>query len=314
MKLKIGALVLFLEFCSMTSLGGLPAQEPEAVRNVAAAYSDSSADLQKQIVEILNAIKEKSSAKEAELINSLSMPEDSTWFTDVYGPGFGASLLASYRRTKPNLLREIKEVYEANLGYGWMTPKILRYDDPEKVNAPIDHFLNSMNKIVPLYQAAFQGDRPSMRIKAVGPGEGIRTVPLRVAAGDLNGYYVFVQGRFRFIPQDILMKLPDERPVRIRLDMNVMKSKLLSRVDPRYPEDVYKKHMKGKVVVRVELDTSGKIQDAKVVEGEPILSQPVLEAVKQWLFLPTLLDGDPVEVELDVEMGFNLLTLKEFHP
>src|SRR5215467_8267142 len=182
MKSKTLALLL-LAVCGTTSLPSRAGQQ--TAQNTPPIYSDSSGDLQKQIAEILSAIKAKDSAKEAELISALLMPEDSTWFTDEYGPGFGGSLLASYRGVRPGLAQEIKEVYEANVGYGWMTPKILRYDDPEKLNSPIDHFLNSMNKIVPLYQTAFQGDRPAFRIKAAGPGEGIRVIALKVAAGDL---------------------------------------------------------------------------------------------------------------------------------
>ena len=280
----------------------IPAANPP--QNVAATLPDSSEGLQKQIAEILNAIKEKNSAKEAELMGNLLMPEDSTWFTDEYGPGFGNSLLVSYRLVKPELAQQIRDVYEANVGYGWMSPKILRYDDPEKTNSPIDHFLNSMNKIVPLYQTAFQGDRPSVRIKPAGPGSGIRAMPMRVAAGDLNGYYVFVQGRFRFIPADVLGRLPNERPVRIRLDMNVLKSKVISRGNERFPEEFAKKHISGNAVVHVVLDMNGKIQDAKIVSGDPLLGQTLLDNVKQWQFLPTQLDGDPVEVEFDVETFF----------
>ena len=266
-------------------------------------YPNSLEGLQNLIVDILRAEKANDSAKEAELIHGLLMPEDSTWFTDEYGPGFGGSLATAYHVAKPDLEQEIKAVYETNAQRGWMTPKILRYADPAAVNSPTDHFLNCMNNLVPLYQTAFRGDRPSFEVKSPGPGTGTRAVSLKVAAGDLNGYFVYAQGGFRFIPIELLLKLPNERPVRIRLDMNVMKSKVLVRVQPQYPEEVFKKRVRGKVVVRLELDRNGTIQEAKVMEGVPMLSQPVLEAVKQWQFLPTLLDGDPVEVELDVEMG-----------
>lgn len=269
-----------------------------------ATLTDSSESLQSQIVEILNAIREKNSTKETELIGNLLMPEESTWFTDEYGPGFGNSLLASYRQTKPELQQEMKEVYEANVGYGWTNPKIMRYDDPDKTNSPIDNFLNSMNKIVPLYQTAFQGDRTSFRIKPAGPGSGMRAIPIKVAAGDLNGYYVFVQDRFRFIPAEVLMKLPSERPVRIHLDMNVMKSKVISKGNQRFPEEFAKKRMSGKAQVRVNLDVNGKIKDVTILSGDPLLAQTLLDNVKQWQFLPTQLDGDPVEVEFDVETVF----------
>ena len=100
------------------------------------------------------------------------------------------------------------------------------------------------------------------------------------------------------------MKLPSERPVRIHLGMNVMQSKVIKRIYPQYPQEAIKKHIGGKVVIRLDLDRDGKLQEAKVLEGDLILSQAVMDAVKQWQFEPTRLDGDLVEVEVDVEMGF----------
>jgi len=290
-------------FLFLLALAAVPAQCGSQVtsssQRTAAAYPNASEGLQNLIMDILRAADTKDSAKEAELIHSLLMPEDSTWFIDEYGPGFGASLAAAYRRSVPELEEDIKTVYEANVQRGWTKPKILTYADPEKVNAPIDRFLNSMNRVVPLYQTAFQGDRPGFGVKLSRPGE-----PLKASSGDLNGYFVYDRTGFRFIPADILMKLPNERPVRIHLGMNVMQSKIINRVYPRYPPEAYTKRIRGKVVVRVDLDRDGKIQEAKVVDGNPILSQALLEAVKQWQFEPTRLNGDLVEVEVDVEMVF----------
>ena len=294
-------LSLFLLALLATPAGGRTTQATTSQQDSAVAYPNTSEGLLNLITDILRAASKKDSAKEAELIHSLLIPENSTWFADEYGPGFGASLAAAYRRAAPELEEEIKTVYEGNVQRGWTKPKILSYADAEKVNAPIDHFLNRMNQVVPLYQTAFQGDSPAFGLKLSRPGE-----PLKPSAGDLNGYFVYDHASFRFIPADILMKLPNERPVRIHLGMNVMQSKIINRVYPRYPPEALAKRLGGKVVVRLELDRDGKIQEAKVVEGVPILSQALLGAVKQWQFEPTRLDGDLVEVEVDVEMGFEL--------
>jgi TonB family protein len=285
------------------ALAAVPSQcrEPQALSSTqvsAPAYPNTSDGLQNLIGDILRAAQAKDIAKETAMIRSLLLPEDSTWFIDEYGPGFGASLAAAYRRELPGLEQEIKEIYEANAQAGLMSPKTVRYGDPESVNAPIDHFLNCMNQVVPLYQTSFLGDQPMFQM-TLKPGGGAR-----VAAGDLDGYFIYANGGFRYIPSEILMKLPNERPVRIHLGMNVMQSKLINRVYPRYPPEAYTKRIGGKVVVRVDLDRGGKIQEAKVVDGNPILSQALLEAVKQWQFEPTRLDGDLVEVEVDVEMVF----------
>lgn len=298
MRIRTLGLSLFLLIFAVIPMRGRKPQAAPSPQNSTMAYPNTSEGLQDLIVDILRAAKAMDSEKETELIRSLLMPENSTWFTDEYGPGFGASLAAAYKRALPSLEQEIRTLYEANVQDGRTNPKILRYGDPETVNAPIDHFLNCMNQIVPLFQTAFLGDRPMFQMALKSGGA------VRVAAGDLDGYFVYADGGFRFIPSHILMMLPNERPVRIRLGMNVMRSKLIKQIYAQYPQEAIKKHLGGKVVVRLELDRDGVIQEAKVVEGDPILSQALLEAVKQWRFEPTRLDGDPVEVETDVETVF----------
>ena len=124
------------------------------------------------------------------------------------------------------------------------------------------------------------------------------------AYGDLDGFFVYDQGSFRFIPDNVLMKLPSERPVRIKLDTNVMSSKLLSDSHFRYPEEAIQKRISSNIVIRLIIDTQGSIKKLEAVEGDPILSKAVLEDMKTWHFEPTKLDGDPVEVEVDWKTGF----------
>ena len=286
------------------SLSLMPARAQQnsqpAAKSEEQKYSNSAEGLQRLLNEILQAAKVKDSAKESELIHGLLIPTDSTWFTDVYGPGFGSSLAAAYRRATPALEQEIRAVYEGNAQRGWMKPKIFSYADPESVNAPLDRFLNCMNEIVPLYATAFQGDSQLLVLP-------LKAGPLGAqAAGDLDGYYIYERGGFRFIPRDVLMRLPSERPVRISLDMQIMESKLISKAFVRMPTEALKKRISGQVVVELILDVGGNTKELKVIEGDPILTAAVLDAVKQWRFAPTQLDGDPVEVKLRIPFAFEI--------
>jgi periplasmic protein TonB len=101
------------------------------------------------------------------------------------------------------------------------------------------------------------------------------------------------------------MKLPSERPVLITLDMLVMESKLITKTPVQMPQEALKKRIGGRVVVQLILDVRGNIKELKALEGNPILSGAVLDAVKQWRFAPTKLDGDPVEVDLRVPFSFD---------
>jgi TonB family protein len=284
---------------SVSDICGQQPQTQNPPQNRLANFADSSEGLQSQIAELLSALKAENSARANELIHNLLMPENSTWFTDVYGPGFGASLARAYRKAVPNLEEEIRRIYQADARAGLLQATVSKYAEPEAVNAPIDRFLNCMNQIVPLYEAAFLGNRPMIQM-SLKPGNLTQT------GGDLDGFFVFYQGGFRFIPMNILMELPSERPIRIHLGMNVMQSKLVTKVYPKYPEEALKKRLQGKVVVRLELDINGNLQKATLIEGDPVLGRAFMEAVKQWRFEPTTLDGDPVEVEVDAETVFEV--------
>ena len=86
--------------------------------------------------------------------------------------------------------------------------------------------------------------------------------------------------------------------------MNVMQSKVITKIDVGVPDEAVKKRLSGQVVVEVVLDTTGTIKDLKVLQGDPIFSVPVINGLKQWRFAPTMLDGDPVEVEFPITFTF----------
>jgi hypothetical protein len=226
-------------------------------------YPNTSEGLQKQIDDILRAAKDKNSAKQAELIRVLLLPKNSTWFTDEYGPGFGRSLAARYELDLPGMEDGIRAIYEGNVQRGWTTPKLISYDNPDTVDSPIDHFLNCMNKIVPLYQTAFHNGYTAFYMSLKPEKNNDQ------AAGDLDGFYIYDQGAFRFIPMNVLISLPSERPVRIKLGMNIMNSKLQTESHLRYPEVAIRKQIAGTVSVHLLIDTVGNIKEMKVTEGDP---------------------------------------------
>ncbi len=296
MTFRLVVALCSLAFCGLPTRAAPQAQAPPTTT---AAYPNTQDGLQKQLDEILRAAKDKNAAREAELIHILILPKNSEWLFNEYGPGFGASLAAAYDRALPGLEEQIKATYEGNVQQGWMKPKLLRYENPDVTDAPIDRFLNSMSKIVPLYQTAFNGSRTFFTMPLVPNQSGKR-------AGDLDGFFVYDQGAFRFLPMNILMKLPSERPIRIKLDTNVMNAKLLGQSYFPYPQEAIQKHISGKVVIHIVIDTQGGIKDLKALEGDPVLTKAVMEDMKAWKFEPTKLDGDPVEVEVDWQTGFEM--------
>lgn len=279
-------------------------QAPSGIVNSESAYPNSSDGLQKFLHDTVEAVKWKDMGKAAALMNTLIVPADSTWFQDEFGPAFGPRLAAAYQKTKREMELEIVTVFKGNADRGWTQPKIVRYDDAATVESPTDRFLNCMERVVPLYQTAFDGNRTGYQMgdRTDEPGRS------KIIAGDLPGYYVYAQGGFRFVPDDILFLLPKERPVRVQLDMADMRSKVTNDSmggigSQDEIEPLANQHIHGKVAIRFVLDTNGKIKEVEVVKGSSELREPFLEAVKSWTFKLTTLDGDPVEVEVAFETG-----------
>jgi protein TonB len=77
-------------------------------------------------------------------------------------------------------------------------------------------------------------------------------------------------------------------------------------VRPAYPAIALSAHIEGVVIIETTIGTTGRVVDAKVLRSVPLLDQAALEAVRQWEFTPTLLNGVPVAVVMTVTVNFSL--------
>ena len=92
----------------------------------------------------------------------------------------------------------------------------------------------------------------------------------------------------------------------IRLGGNVMEAKILKRVMPIYPPLAKAARISGKVHLMSVIAQDGTIQKLEVIDGHPLLIRAALDAVKQWIYRPTLLNGEPVDVTAPIEVNFTL--------
>ena len=72
---------------------------------------------------------------------------------------------------------------------------------------------------------------------------------------------------------------------------------LVRRVEPVFPPLLKQLHRSGKVELHALIGADGTIQSLQVVSGDPLCVQSALDAVRQWRYRPTLLNGQPVEVD-----------------
>jgi len=86
----------------------------------------------------------------------------------------------------------------------------------------------------------------------------------------------------------------------------VLASKLLKQVMPAYPTVARQARIAGAVHLIGIIAKDGRVRDLKVLDGHPMLRAAALQAVSQWIYSPTYLNGQPVEVEAPIEVNFRL--------
>src|SRR5262245_26476861 len=99
---------------------------------------------------------------------------------------------------------------------------------------------------------------------------------------------------------------PDASAQRVKAGESVRPPTKVVDVNPVYPEDAQAARIQGAVMVAIVIGQSGVVIDAQVVRSIPALDEAAVAAVSQWEFEPTLLNGEPVEVEMTVVVNFTL--------
>jgi TonB family protein len=95
-------------------------------------------------------------------------------------------------------------------------------------------------------------------------------------------------------------------PQKIVIGGNVQQSKLISQPKPVYPPDAKAARIQGTVTLNVDIAADGKVKDVSVISGPPELVRSAVEAVSQWVYSTTLLNGEPVEVTTTVDVNYTL--------
>ena len=95
-------------------------------------------------------------------------------------------------------------------------------------------------------------------------------------------------------------------PKIVRVGSNLKGPRQTLNVDPVYPPLARQTHISGTVVVDAVIDEQGNVVQAHIVSGHPLLVDAALRAVLQWKYAPTSLNGQPISVELQVQVHFDL--------
>jgi protein TonB len=81
---------------------------------------------------------------------------------------------------------------------------------------------------------------------------------------------------------------------------------LIHRVEPVYPVLAKQTRREGRVELRAIIGTDGSIQSLQIIAGDPLFDRSAQEAVSQWRYRPTILNGKPVEIDTFITVVFTM--------
>ncbi|MGC2448660.1 MAG: TonB family protein, partial [Candidatus Sulfotelmatobacter sp.] len=125
-------------------------------------------------------------------------------------------------------------------------------------------------------------------------------VPGGVPGGSMGG----VMGSILSATPTVAPKIAT--PQRVRVSAGVTSGLLIRKVPPSYPPLARQARIQGTVILQAQISKTGDIQNLQLISGHPMLAPAAIEAVKQWKYRPYLLNGEPVEVETQVQVNFTL--------
>jgi len=100
--------------------------------------------------------------------------------------------------------------------------------------------------------------------------------------------------------------LPTPPPGAIRVGGNTQQTKLITQPKPVYPPLAKEARISGVVQLSAIIGKDGTVKNLSVISGHPLLVQAAMDAVRQWVYEPTLLNGEAVDVMTQIDVNFTL--------
>jgi periplasmic protein TonB len=147
------------------------------------------------------------------------------------------------------------------------------------------------------------------RLRPARPSEtGAPDVPSVVAAPKMNDVNLGGIGGTTLAPPPA-SPAPAPAPVQDRKAAapsggQIQQAELVYRKAPEYPKLARDSGASGVVELTAVIGTNGRVKSVTVVKGHPLLRQAAVDAVKQWIYKPTILNGSPVEAQTQVLLNF----------
>jgi TonB family protein len=287
----IRAIKIVLPLAMIASLLALPVLAQEKSESASApaapvpAYPNSAEGLRQFLQDCLAAAKSGDKDNLAALVKDMEIPNYEAWFTSTFGQEKGETWAGPYGAeldTNEIAMQEFLKQLSDKYG-GIFTRKV---NDTPHPNKDMEWgMLDALKRPTDIFFAEWRAADAAENSK----GEGI-------------GYFVFIDGKFRWDSTISFVKSQ-----RIHVGGNVIRAKLIRGDLPVYPLEAQANHVEGTVTLHAIIAKDGSIKNLQVLSGDPLLTQAAVDAVAQWRYRPTLLEGRPVEVDTKIDVVFTLV-------
>jgi TonB family protein len=281
-----------------TVAGARTAGTPQSTGTVQTTplYSPSKDGFRSQLDAIVQYYRTGDTTTGRHLIDKLRLPHAEEWFTEHLGPEQSVKLTERYDRLFANFEESLEKTIEAvvaDRGSDLVTDlKEGMGESPSDVRRP--------------------GAKLSGMVSVKKPNLFYGHFRIIVRKKDSTSWadtFVHEDGAFRFLGFGAWPFWVREDGSEGRAPKGGSFSQppiLITQVSPIYPLSARASRIEGVVVVHVLIDKEGRVKKADVVDGDPLLTQAALDAVRQWRFKPSTLGGAPAEAEVTVDVNFKL--------
>ncbi len=284
------------ESSSAAALSPAPSSPPSSAKMASVSipsYPDNTKGLQNLVKDMLKLEKEGDQQQLVLYEKSLALPDPDDWFKSVFGEDLGARMTVASAALRAAAKIHTADMLAAQLAEKQTDVEAVRFDDSCNLRATATEypFLLLRQKPEHLYDVRFLG----------------------TSNVSLWTYFAYVDGGFRYVGNFKKTELgvreaqrPPDPDVRIRVGGTVAAAKLIHQVVPVYPQEAKSLGMQGAVILHAIIGKDGSIQDLYLNEGQCLLTQSAMDAVRKWKYSPTTLNGNPVEVDTTIQVIYTL--------
>jgi len=266
-------------------------------------YPDSTSGLEHFAKDILKAQAQNDGARAEALLQSFVLPNAYDWYDHFFGRGAADVVGEYYEKAAPSVAPSLAHIFVDIQQQNFSQIDAFRYEHSCDDNAAEEAYgvLLRRREPFPVYELRFLSGNKFIRIFPIA----------------------YVDGAFRFLLSPDY-KVPSNSPknpsgpesppsakqtpaVRsVTIGGVFQAAKLIKKVLPAYPERARSEHLGGTVKIHAIIGKDGQVSRIQGVRGYCSLAESAVAAVSRWRYSPTLLNGQPVEVDTEIDVIFAL--------